>query len=91
MGWEVFYQATFIPTPIRLMVLTSKREGNCNVVTCRLRDARDLVTPQPRLPRDCYELFFVPHQCRYNLIASTSYYRSYVSPSLSSRPETKPL
>ena len=30
MGWEVFYQATLIPT--RSTKLTSKREGNCNVI-----------------------------------------------------------
>ena len=32
MGWEVFYQATLIPTPIRSTELTSKKEGNCFVM-----------------------------------------------------------
>ena len=37
----------------------------CNVMTCRSRIARDPVTPQPRLPRHRYELFFVPLQPHY--------------------------
>ena len=34
MGWEVFHQVILIltPTPIYLTELTSKREGNCNVM-----------------------------------------------------------
>ena len=32
MGWEVFHQDTLILTPIRSTELTSKREGNCNVM-----------------------------------------------------------
>ena len=34
MGWEVFYHTTFIliPTPTRSTELTSKGEGNCNVM-----------------------------------------------------------
>ena len=32
LGWEVFYQVTLIPTPIRATELTSKREGNCNIM-----------------------------------------------------------
>ena len=32
MGWEVFYQATLIPTPICSTELMPKKEGNCNVM-----------------------------------------------------------
>ena len=32
LGWEVFYQVTLILIPIRSTGLTSKKEGNCNVM-----------------------------------------------------------
>ena len=38
MGWEVFYQATLIPPPTHLTELTSKREGNYNVMIPRPAD-----------------------------------------------------
>ena len=38
MGWEGFYQAKLISTSIRLTELTSKREGNCNVMITGLAD-----------------------------------------------------
>ena len=37
-------------------------------MTCRSRVASDPVTPQPRLPRHRYELFFVSPHRHYNLI-----------------------
>ena len=41
------------------MELTSKRESNCNIMTCRSQIARNPVTPQPRLPCHHFEFFFV--------------------------------
>ena len=76
MGWEVFYQVILIPIPIRLTGLTSKREGNCNVMIEGLADHELHVTyqlhpfvlksymPRFHLPRHRYELFFVLPHCR---------------------------
>ena len=81
MGWEVFYQVTLIPTPIRLTELTSKRKGNCNVMIKGPADHGLHVTyqlhpfvlksymPRLHLPRHRYELFFVPPHRRYDLIS----------------------
>ena len=77
----IFYHTILIsiPIPTHSTELISKREGNCNVMTCRSRVARNPVTPQSHLSCYRYELFFAPHYCYYKLISSTAYYCSYGS------------
>ena len=84
MGWEVFHQVILIPTPIRLIEITSKRESNCNVMITGLVDHKLHVVLShelnPRLTRDLstssfnphrlrYELFFTPSHCRHDFIS----------------------
>ena len=82
MGWEVFYQVTLIPTPIYSTELTSKREGKSNVMITGFinlglhmilsrqlnpRPTCDWSTSSFNLHHFCYELFFTPSHCCYNL------------------------
>ena len=48
LGWEVFQQTTLTPIliPTRLMELTSKKKGNCNVMIKKLADHRLYMTHQ---------------------------------------------
>ena len=38
MGWEIFYQATLIPIPLRSTKLKSKRERNSNIMITGFAD-----------------------------------------------------
>ena len=103
MDWEVFHQTTLIliPTPTCLTELTSKKEGNCNVMIKGPADYGLHVThqlhpfvlksymPQPHLPRYRYELFFVSPHRHCNLISLVSTWLSINTNSFWSRSSTR--